>query len=126
MKFFEAVANVFRIPDLRKRLLFALALLAVYRLGGHIPTPGIDTNQLADFFKQNQGTLFGFLDLFSGGMLPPADHFRAGHHALHHGVDHSAIVDGGGADARKAAERRRTRTAQDHPVDPLSDGRSWR
>src|ERR1700685_840337 len=67
MKFLEAVANVFRVPDLRKRLLFALALLAVYRLGGHIPTPGIDTNKLEDFFRQNQGTLFGFLDLFSGG-----------------------------------------------------------
>src|SRR6266481_854953 len=67
MKFLEAVTNVFRVPDLRKRVLFALALLAVYRLGGHIPTPGIDTNKLEDFFRQNQGTLFGFLDLFSGG-----------------------------------------------------------
>src|SRR5437588_1653236 len=64
---FEKLANIFRIPDLRKRVLFALALLAVYRLGGHIPTPGIDTNKLEDFFRQNQGTLFGFLDLFSGG-----------------------------------------------------------
>ena len=67
MKFLEAITNVFRVPDLRKRLLFAMALLAVYRLGGHIPTPGIDTNKLEDFFRQNQGTLFGFLDLFSGG-----------------------------------------------------------
>ncbi len=67
MKFFEAVANVFRIPDLRKRLLFALALLAVYRLGGHIPTPGIDTNRFEEFIRQNQGSLFGYLDLFSGG-----------------------------------------------------------
>ena len=41
MKFFEALSNVFRIPDLRKRVLFTLAMLAVYRLGGHIPTPGI-------------------------------------------------------------------------------------
>src|SRR5277367_6168460 len=69
MKFLEAVANVFRVPDLRKRLLFALALLAVYRLGGHIPTPGIDANKLADFFARNQGSLFGFIDLFSGGMF---------------------------------------------------------
>jgi len=67
MKFIEAFTNVFRVPDLRKRLLFALALLAVYRLGGHIPTPGIDTNKLEDFFRQNQGTLFGYLDVFSGG-----------------------------------------------------------
>ncbi len=69
MKFFEAIANMFRVPDLRKRLLFTLGLLAVYRLGGHIPTPGIDTNRLEDFFRQNQGTLFGMIDLFSGGMF---------------------------------------------------------
>ena len=67
MKFLEAFTNVFRVPDLRKRVLFALALLAVYRLGGHIPTPGIDTNKLEEFFRQNQGTLFGYLDVFSGG-----------------------------------------------------------
>jgi preprotein translocase subunit SecY len=59
MKFLEAVANVFRVPDLRKRLLFVLALLAVYRLGGHIPTPGIDTYRLEEFFQGQQGTLFG-------------------------------------------------------------------
>src|SRR5258705_3426918 len=69
MKFLEAIANVFRIPDLRKRLLFALALLAIYRLGGHIPTPGIDTAKLEEFFSRSAGTLFGFLDLFSGRMF---------------------------------------------------------
>src|SRR5437588_6213332 len=69
MKFFEAVANIFKIPDLRKRILFTLMMLAIYRLGGHIPTPGIDANRLAAFFAQNQGTLFGFIDLFSGGMF---------------------------------------------------------
>ncbi|MGA2326680.1 MAG: preprotein translocase subunit SecY [Bryobacteraceae bacterium] len=68
-KFFEAVANMFRIPDLRRRVLFTLGLLAIYRLGGHIPTPGIDANKLDEFFRQNQGTLFGFIDLFSGGMF---------------------------------------------------------
>jgi preprotein translocase subunit SecY len=68
-KFLEAVANMFRIPDLRRRVLFTLGLLAVYRLGGHIPTPGIDANKLDEFFSQNQGTLFGFIDLFSGGMF---------------------------------------------------------
>src|SRR5712675_549959 len=69
MKFLEAVTNVFKVPDLRTRLLFALGMLAIYRLGGHIPTPGIDTHRLEEFFKQNQGTLFGFIDLFSGGMF---------------------------------------------------------
>src|SRR5262244_1410383 len=69
MKFFEAVANMFRIPDLRKRILFTLGLLAVYRLGGHIYTPGINPDKLAQFFEQNRGSLLGFVDLFSGGNL---------------------------------------------------------
>src|SRR6202158_3059294 len=69
MKFFEAFANVFRIPDLRKRFLFTLGLLAVYRLGGHIPTPGIDIHRWQDFFTRNQGTIFGFFDLFAGGNI---------------------------------------------------------
>ncbi|MBK7926095.1 MAG: preprotein translocase subunit SecY [Bryobacterales bacterium] len=68
-KFLEAVANVFRIPDLRNRVLFTLGLLAVYRLGAHIPTPGIDATRLEQFFAQNQGTFFGFIDMFSGGMF---------------------------------------------------------
>src|SRR5215467_3684443 len=69
MKFLEALANVFRVPDLRKRLLFTLGLLAVYRLGAFIPTPGVDTVRLNEFFQQNSGTLYGFIDLFSGGMF---------------------------------------------------------
>jgi preprotein translocase subunit SecY len=69
MKFFEAVANVFRIPDLRKRVLFTLAMLAIYRLGGNIPTPGVDFNRLQQYFAQNAGGIFGFIDLFSGGMF---------------------------------------------------------
>jgi preprotein translocase subunit SecY len=69
MRFFEAIGNVFRIPDLRKRVLFTLAMLAVYRLGGHIPTPGIDIHRWTDFFQRNQGTIFGFFDLFAGGNI---------------------------------------------------------
>src|SRR5579883_2445794 len=69
MRFFEAVANIFRIPDLRKRLLFALGLLAVYRIGGFIPIPGVDWNRLQDFFQKNAGSVFGMFDLFSGGMF---------------------------------------------------------
>ena len=67
MKFLEAFANIFRIPDLRKRVLFTLAMLAVYRLGGHLPIPGVDAKRFEDFISQNQGTVFGFFDLFSGG-----------------------------------------------------------
>jgi preprotein translocase subunit SecY len=67
MKLFDTIANMFRIPDLRKRIFFTLGLLAVYRFGGHLPTPGIDANRLAEFFQQNSGSLFGFIDMFSGG-----------------------------------------------------------
>ena len=66
---FEKLANIFRIPDLRRRVLVTLALLAVYRVGGHIPTPGINADLLAQFFQQQQGTFLGFIDLFSGSNL---------------------------------------------------------
>jgi preprotein translocase subunit SecY len=69
-KFFEALANVFRIPDLRRRVLFTLGLLAVYRVGAYIPTPGIDTDKFEQFFLRNaSGGFLGYFDLFSGGML---------------------------------------------------------
>ena len=65
----EKFSNIFRIPDLRKRVLFTLGMLAVYRLGGHIPTPGVNAEKLQQFFEQNRGTFLGFVDLFSGGQL---------------------------------------------------------
>jgi preprotein translocase subunit SecY len=63
----EAVQNIFNVPDLRKRILFMLGLLGVYRIGSFIPTPGIDSEALANFFTQAQGSLLGMLDLFTGG-----------------------------------------------------------
>ncbi|HXY78671.1 MAG TPA: preprotein translocase subunit SecY [Candidatus Acidoferrales bacterium] len=66
---FEKLANIFRIPDLRRRVLFTLGLLFVYRVGGHIPTPGVNADKLSQFFEQNRGTFLGFVDLFSGGQL---------------------------------------------------------
>ena len=68
-KFLEAFANIFRVPDLRKRLLFTLAMLAVYRLGGHIPTPGINITRWEEFFSSAAGSIFGFFDLFAGGNI---------------------------------------------------------
>ncbi|MBW1829250.1 MAG: preprotein translocase subunit SecY, partial [Deltaproteobacteria bacterium] len=61
--------NITKIPELRKKILFTLMMLAVYRLGCHIPTPGIDGTALAAFFSARQGTLFGLFDMFSGGAL---------------------------------------------------------
>jgi preprotein translocase subunit SecY len=66
---FDKLANIFRIPDLRKRILFTLGMLFVYRLGGHLPTPGVKWEQLEHFFDQNRGSFLGFVDLFSGGQL---------------------------------------------------------
>src|SRR5215470_11819862 len=77
-KFLEAFANIFRVPDLRKRLLFTLGLLAVYRLGSQIPTPGIDTNKWADFFSSAQGSIFGFFDLFAGNNIRKLTIFALG------------------------------------------------
>ncbi|HEU4636146.1 MAG TPA: preprotein translocase subunit SecY [Edaphobacter sp.] len=75
---FDKFANIFRIPDLRKRVLFTLGLLAVYRLGSHIPTPGINGQMLAEFFNQNSGSALGLVDLFSGGNLRKLTIFALG------------------------------------------------
>ena len=78
MKFVEAIVNVFRIPDLRWRILFTLSMLAVYRLGGHIPTPGINTLELQRLFEQAQGTALGLMNMFSGGQLAQLTIFALG------------------------------------------------
>jgi preprotein translocase subunit SecY len=63
----QTIRNIFSIPDLRRRILFTLGLLFVYRVGAHIPTPGVNVAALEAFFESQQGTIFGFLDIFSGG-----------------------------------------------------------
>src|SRR5215468_10541770 len=66
---FDKLLYIFRIPDLRKRILFTLGLLAVYRIGAHIPIPGVNSQLFQQFIEQNRGTLLGFVDLFSGGQF---------------------------------------------------------
>jgi preprotein translocase subunit SecY len=70
--------NASRVPELRRRVLFTLGMIAVYRLGVHVPTPGIDRQAMAAFFDQQQNTLFGFLNLFSGGALEQFSVFSLG------------------------------------------------
>ena len=65
----EKFLNIFRIPDLRKRVLFMLGILAVYRLGAWIPTPGVDTRKLELLFNGLGGSALGLMDMFSGGTL---------------------------------------------------------
>jgi preprotein translocase subunit SecY len=74
----QSFANVFNVPDLRKRVVFTFLLLAVYRLGSHIPTPGVDPAAIDAFFRSSAGSLFGFLDIFSGGALRRLSVFALG------------------------------------------------
>jgi len=74
----SGVENIARLPELKKKLLWTFALLAVYRLGIHIPVPGVDSGALADFFASAQNTLFGLFDMFSGGGLKNLSIFALG------------------------------------------------
>ncbi|MBP7707599.1 MAG: preprotein translocase subunit SecY [Candidatus Aminicenantes bacterium] len=62
----DSIRNIFSIPELRKRVIFTLLLLAVYRIGGVIPNPGLSATALAEFWQSQKGSLLGFIDLFSG------------------------------------------------------------
>ncbi|OLC15248.1 MAG: preprotein translocase subunit SecY [Candidatus Rokubacteria bacterium 13_1_40CM_69_27] len=74
----QSFQNVFKIPELKRRLLFTAGLLVAYRLGAHVPTPGIDGHALAQFFDQMQQGLLGMVDLFSGGNLRRLSIFALG------------------------------------------------
>ncbi|MGH9476806.1 MAG: preprotein translocase subunit SecY [Terriglobales bacterium] len=75
---FESFTNIFRVADLRKRILFTFFILFVFRIGSHIPTPGINTALLEQFFKQNAGTLLGYINMFSGGNFSQMTVFALG------------------------------------------------
>jgi preprotein translocase subunit SecY len=70
--------NIGKIPELKRRIIMSLLLLAVYRIGSHIPTPGINNEALAAFFKAAAGTLLGLFDMFSGGALSQLSVFALG------------------------------------------------
>ncbi len=74
----KTIRNILSIPDLRYRIFFTLGVLAVFRLGGHIPTPGINAELLQQFFQQQQGTVLGFVDMFSGGNFSQMTIFALG------------------------------------------------
>ena len=77
-KFFAAVQNMLKVPELRKRILFTLGLLAVYRLGAHVTAPGINKARLEQVWGEVAGTLLGVLDLFSGGNFRTISVFALG------------------------------------------------
>jgi preprotein translocase subunit SecY len=72
------IQEIFSIPELKRRVLFTLGLLVVYRIGGHITTPGVDAAVLAEFFQRQRGTILGLYDLFAGGNLEKATIFALG------------------------------------------------
>jgi preprotein translocase subunit SecY len=74
----DSIRNIFSIPELRKRVIFTLLLLAVYRIGGQIPNPGISASALAEFWQQQKGSLLGFIDLFSGRYMSRMTIFALG------------------------------------------------
>ena len=78
MGLFSNFQNIFRVPELKNRLLFTMGLLAVYRVGAHIPTPGINGEELSKFLTERGGALMGFFDMFSGGALSKVTIFALG------------------------------------------------
>jgi preprotein translocase subunit SecY len=79
MGILSSFQNIFKIPELKSRILFTLALLAVYRVGAHIPTPGINGEALSEFLaRSGAGALMGFFDMFSGGALSRVTIFALG------------------------------------------------
>lgn len=78
MKVLDSLRNIFKIPELKSRILFTVALLAVYRIGAHIPTPGIDGAALSKFLLERGGAMMGFFDMFSGGALSRLTIFALG------------------------------------------------
>lgn len=74
----ESIRNIFSIPDLRKRIIFTLLILAVYRVGWQVPNPGISGAALQEFWEQQRGTILGFVDLFSGRNMSKMTIFALG------------------------------------------------
>ena len=74
----DKLRNIFQVPELKRRILFTLALFVVYRLGEHMPTPGVNAKALAGAFASQKGTLFGLYDLFVGGAFSRATVFALG------------------------------------------------
>src|SRR5216110_1210704 len=74
----EKLRNIFAVPELKRRILFTLALFAVYRLGEHLPSPGVNAKALAQAFESQRNQLFGLYDLFVGGAFSRATIFALG------------------------------------------------
>ncbi len=78
----QALTNLFKIPDLKKKIFFTLGIIIIYRIGAYVPTPGIDGAKLAQFFdniaRTQAGTLFGIMNMFAGGAMSRLTIFALG------------------------------------------------
>ena len=115
----EAVVNAFKIPDLRRKILFTLAMLVIFRFIASIPVPGVDRQGLQDYIESNQ--LLGMLNLFSGSGLKQLLDCGAGGLSVHHSVDHHAADDADHPAPERALEGGPAGPEQDQPVHALSD-----
>ena len=123
----NSLKNIFAVSELRNRVLFTLALLGVYRIGGRIVTPGVDIRALEEFAPAARQEQHVRPVRHVHGQQPREGHdFRAGHHAVHQLVDHSPAADGGVAVPGEAVEGRRAGPPQDHAVHALRDDRAVR
>ncbi len=124
----SAFASAFRTPDLRKKLLFTLAIIVLYRLGASMPTPNTNTTAINDLHQARPATgananIYSLINLFSGGALLRLSVFALGHHALHHREHHHPAAGRGDPALRAAEEGRPVRPAEADPVQPLPDHR---
>ena len=108
--------------ELKQRLLFTLGALLIYRLGTFIPIPGIDTAHLAKLFENNPNTVFGMLNVFSGGALSRSAIFLLNIMPYITASIIIQLLDVGGADARNASKGRRVGPETDQPIHALSHG----
>ena len=116
------LANIFRVPDLRNKVIFTLAVIALYQIGANVPVPGVNWARLQSLESQASSSgVLGFLNLFSGGALVRLAVFGLGRHALHHELHHHPAALHGDPQARGVAGPGRSRAEEDHPDDPLPD-----
>ena len=125
-RLFSWLANAWRVPELRRRVLFTALILALYRLGSWMPAPGVDSETIKNYFNGQGGTILGLLNLFSGGALSQFSLFALG---IMPYVTASIILQLMTVvipTARAAAEGRRVGLRQDQPVHALPHGRCSR
>ncbi len=123
----STILNAFQVADIRKKLAFTAGMLLIYRVGSHIPVPGVNLDAVNNIQKQFGGSnILGLLNLFSGGGLGRIAIFALGIMPYITVLDHPAAAAGGGAVAGEALQGRRGRAGAHHAVHPLPDGRAWR